>query len=92
MDNQIVNLQLPADLYQKLQSLATSEETNPVDIISRLITTAQQQQVWLQNLTTLRQQIRADGGLQLGNPEERVEQLRQTRQEIFEIEYAHLYR
>ncbi|NJL47878.1 MAG: hypothetical protein HC929_10820 [Leptolyngbyaceae cyanobacterium SM2_5_2] len=91
MDNQLVTLQLPANLYQKLQLLATEEETSPADTISRLIINAEQRKAWLQNLAALRQQIQADGGLQLGNQEERVERLQQIRQEIFDTEYAHLY-
>jgi len=40
-----------------------------------------------------REQIRQDGGLQVGTTkDEVVERLRQTRREIFEAEYAHLYR
>jgi hypothetical protein len=43
-------------------------------------------------LTALREQIRQEGGLSVGlTKEELVERLRQTRTEIFEAEYAHLY-
>ena len=54
---------------------------------------ASQRRDWLRDLTTLGEQIRQDGGLQVGaTREEVVERLRQTRREIFEAEYAHLYR
>jgi hypothetical protein len=44
------------------------------------------------DLAALRKQIAQDGGLKIGNTkEEVVERLRQTRREIFEAEYAHLY-
>lgn len=93
MNTEVVTLQLPASLYEKLQTLATEEHTDPVGVIAQLITNAYQQRGWLQELTTLRQQIQQQGGLQLGSTkEEVVAQLRQTRQEIFETEYAHLYR
>ncbi|MDX2213050.1 MAG: hypothetical protein SFY66_07150 [Oculatellaceae cyanobacterium bins.114] len=91
-NTELVTLQLPIELYQKLRSLAVEGQTDPVEVIARLVTDAQRRRAWLQDLAALRQQIQADGGLQLGDREERVEQLRQTRQEIFEAEYAHLYR
>jgi hypothetical protein len=41
----------------------------------------------------LQKQVRAAGGFQLGNTKEEViAKLREQRQEIFEAEYAHLYR
>jgi erythromycin esterase-like protein len=92
MSTEFVTLQLLIDLYQKLRSLAAERQTDLVEVIAHLVTDAQRQTAWLQDLAALRQQIQADGGLQLGDREERVEQLRQTRQEIFDAEYAHLYR
>jgi hypothetical protein len=92
MNTELVTLQLPLDLYQKLRSLAAEGQTDLVEVIARLVTDAQQQRAWSHDLAALRQQIQIDGGLQLEDREERVEQLRQTRQEIFEAEYAHLYR
>ena len=48
---------------------------------------------WLRDLAELREQIKRDGGLNVGSTkEEIVERLRQTRREIFLTEYAHLYR
>jgi hypothetical protein len=93
MNTKFVTLELPASLYEKLQTLATEEHTNPVDIITELITEAYQHRGWLQDLTALRQQIQDEGGLQLdSSKEEIIAQLRQTRQDFFETEYAHLYR
>jgi hypothetical protein len=93
MATDIVTLQLPIDLYDKLQDLAEAEQTDPIEVISHLIALAHQRQGWLRDLNALRKQIRQDGGLQVGTTkEEVVEQLRQTRREIFEAEYAHLYR
>jgi hypothetical protein len=92
MDTTVVTIQLPASLYAELQALATDERTDPVEIISRLVKMASQRRAWLRDLTALREQIRQDGGLQVGTTKDQVvERLRQTRREIFEAEYAHLY-
>ena len=48
---------------------------------------------WQRNLEDLRQEIREAGGLNLrGSKEAVIERLRETWREIFETEYAHLYR
>ena len=93
MNAEVVNVQLPARLYAELQSLAAEEQTDPVEVIDRLVTAAGQHRAWLRDLAALREQIQQDGGLQVGaSREEVVERLRQTRRAIFEAEYAHLYR
>ena len=93
MSSEVVSIQLPAHLYAELQSLAAETETDPVEVIDRLVTAASQHRSWLRDLVALRKQIRQDGGLQVGTSrDEVVERLRQTRREIFEAEYAHLYR
>jgi hypothetical protein len=93
MSAQVVTIQLPAQLYEELQSLAAEEQVDLVEIIDRLVTTASQHRAWLRDLSALRAQIQQDGGLQVGaSRDEVVEQLRQSRREIFEAEYAHLYR
>ncbi len=91
MEPEATTLQLPSQLYHKLQQLAAMEQTDPVEVIARLIEIAFQKQGWLQDLSALREQIRQEGGLSAGlTKEELVERLRQTRTEIFEAEYAHL--
>jgi hypothetical protein len=93
MTTEVVTLQLPTNLYDKLQELATEEQSDPVSVITNLVTAAYQHRGWLRDLAALREQIRQDGGLNVGSTkEEVVERLRQTRREIFETEYAHLYR
>jgi hypothetical protein len=92
MDTRTVTLQIPADLYADLQSLGTQAQASPVEVIARLVEAAQHR-AWLRDLNALRERIRRDGGLQVGESKEAVvEQMRKTRQEIFEAEYAHLYR
>lgn len=92
MMNDMITVELPASLFQKLQDLADAEQTDPITVMSRLIALAYQQQSWLRDLEILRQDIRQTGGLPVGTSRETViEQLRQTRHNIFEAEYAHLY-
>ena len=92
MNGATVTLKLPAGLYNELKALAQEEHTEPVVFLSQLITTAREHRAWVDDLAALRKQIAQDGGLKIGNTkEEVVERLRQTRREIFEAEYAHLY-
>jgi hypothetical protein len=92
MDTPVVTIQLPASLHAELQALATEEQMDPIEVISHLVAMASQRRTWLRDLAALREQIRQDGGLQIGTTKEEViRQLRQTRREIFEAEYAHLY-
>ena len=89
----VVTVRLPASLYAELETLATEERTDPVEITGRLVTAASQRRAWLRDLTALREEIRRSGGLKTGATKEKVvERLRRTRREIFEVEYAHLYR
>ena len=93
MDAKNVNVRLPAGLYSQLKELASEAQTDPVEVIARLVTQAHQRRAWQRDLAALRQQIEQDGGLQTCyTREEVIERVRQTRSEIFEAEYAHLYR
>ena len=93
MSTQNVTIQLPAELYAEIQSMAAEEQIDPIEVIDRLVTTASLQKAWLCDLQALREQIHRDGGLQVGSSKDEViEKLRQTRREIFQAEYAHLYR
>jgi len=85
MDTELVTLQLPVSLYDQLQEFAAEERIEPVEVISHLVSAAYQHRGWLRDLIALREQIRQDGGLQVGQTKEAViERLRQTRREIFE--------
>jgi hypothetical protein len=85
-------MRLPAGLYADLKTLAQEEQAEPVAILSQLVKAARQRRAWLNDLAALRKQIEQDGGLSVGvTKEEVVEQMRRTRREIFEAEYAHLY-
>lgn len=91
--SEAVTVELPTPLFEKLQELAEAEQTDPVTVVTRLISLAHQRQSWLRDLDRLREDIRQEGGLSLGaTREEVIERLRQTRRDLFEAEYAHLYR
>jgi hypothetical protein len=52
-----------------------------------------QRQSWQQEFRELQKQVRAAGGLKLGaTKEEIIAKLREQREQLFEAEYAHLYR
>jgi hypothetical protein len=93
MNTKTVTLQLPANLYDQLRELAAEEQIEPEEVLSHLVSAAYQHRGWLRDLVALREQILRDGGLKVGDSKSDViERLRQTRREIFEAEYAHLYR
>lgn len=89
----VTTLELPANMHEQLQALATAEETDVVSYLEKLVADAYRSERWLKNLNDLRQSIKERGGFQLGDTQEEInERLRQIRQEIFEEDYAHLYR
>jgi RNase adaptor protein for sRNA GlmZ degradation len=93
MDTTTVRLELPASLYADLQSLAVNGEQDLVEVIAGLVDTARRRRAWLRDVEALRTQVRDDGGLHVGATKEQVvARMRQTRREIFEAEYSHLYR
>lgn len=72
MATEVVSLQLPTNLYDKLQELAIEEQSDPVTVITHLVTAAYQHRGWLRDLAALREQIRQDGGLNVGSTKEEV--------------------
>jgi len=92
MNTKLVTLELPGVLYQQLQALATAEDTDIASFIAQMVADAYQRKSWLKDLNTLRQLLKEDGGLQLGDSKEEViERLLQRKQEIFDRESAHQY-
>lgn len=89
-----VTLMLPTDIYQEITSAKERQETRSVaGFIREAVEEKVARMRWRRNLDDLRREIREAGGLELqGNKEEIIERLRETRREIFEAEYAHLYR
>lgn len=93
MNTPTITLELPTQIYMDLKGLADEAQIDPVEMLRRWIAATQEQQSWRQGWDELRQLVREEGGLSVGTTkEEVVEQMRKTRQEIFEAEYAHLYR
>lgn len=93
MQAKTVMLELPSDVYQSWQQLAAEEQADLIEMLRHWIQLAGQRRAWRQDLQDLRHLIQQEGGLQVGMTKEQVvEQMRKTRQEIFEAEYAHLYR
>jgi hypothetical protein len=93
MTTETVTLQLPAPLYDDLQTLAEEEQVDLVEMLDRWTSLARQRRAWLRGWQELGELVRQDDGLQVGMTKEQVvEQMRKTRYEIFEAEYAHLYR
>ncbi len=93
MDTITTTIQLPSDLYEEIEAIAAEEQSNPSEMLSDLLKKAVQQYLWRKGWRDLSALIQRDGGLNVGTTtEEIVEHMRKTRQEIFEAEYAHLYR
>jgi hypothetical protein len=88
-----VMLELPSSLYTDLQALATEQDVDLITMLNQWVKQVRQQQGWLRGWKELQALIEREGGLQVGATKEAVvKQMRKTRQEIFEAEYAHLYR
>ncbi|MFN8486926.1 MAG: hypothetical protein U0350_04985 [Caldilineaceae bacterium] len=91
--NTVTTLELPTALYTELVELADAEQTDPLTVLKELISEARQQRGLGQIWEELCDQVERDGGLHAGNTtDEIVEHMRKIREEIFEAEYAHLYR
>ena len=57
MEASMVTIKLPAQLYTQLQMLATDEQTDPIEILTRLITLAIQERARPQSPTRAIQRI-----------------------------------
>ena len=63
------------------------------DVLAEIFPAAAGRKSWSEELDELRASVLAHGGLEFGDdPEAIVEHVRRIREEIFEAEYAHLYR
>ena len=93
-DTTRVTLMLPTDIYQEITAAKERQETSSVaGFIREAVEEKVNRMRWQRNLAELRAEIRETGGLKLqGSKEEVIERLRETRRQIFETEYAHLYR
>jgi predicted CopG family antitoxin len=88
-----VTLTLPTNVYEELLEARGEEARSVADFVRTAVVEKLARMRWQRNLEDLRREIREAGGLKLsGSKEEVIERLRETRREIFETEYAHLYR
>jgi hypothetical protein len=88
-----VTIQIPSTVYVELEAIAAEEKSDPIAVLTTLVKNARYQRTFGQLWQELLEQVRREGGLHVGaTADEIVEQLRITREEIFETDYAHLYR
>jgi antitoxin (DNA-binding transcriptional repressor) of toxin-antitoxin stability system len=76
-------------------ALATEELKHEIvaDVLAELTAMRETPRSWREELAALQASIAAHGGLNVGETtEEIVEHMRRTRQEVWDAEYAHLYR
>lgn len=82
----------PGPAYQA-ESLEALKEEIAIDVTTRIFEAIGRPLTWPEGLALIQQQVAAAGGLGFGDDADAiVEQMRQTRREIFEADYAHLYR
>jgi hypothetical protein len=94
MDTVTTTIQLPADIYAEIETFAAEEQSDLNTLLVSMIRRSLEARKWQKGWRELHEMIQRDGGLpHVGNTtEEIVEHMRKTRQEVFEAEYAHLYR
>lgn len=91
-ENTMARFREPAPGYNTGNLNALKEEIAS-DVAARILEVIGPPLTWSEGLVLLQKQIAESGGLGFGDdPDAIVEQMRKTRQEIFEAEYAHLYR
>ena len=94
METKQITLRIPNNLYKEI--IEAKKETgarNVAEFIRAMISEKIEERQWRRNLKELQEEVRKSGGLGLGKTKEEViEALRRSRQEIFDAEYAHLYR
>lgn len=93
VNRETVALEIPASLYAELKELASASKQDPVAIIAEWVDETRQRRQWRQGWAELRGQVQEDGKFQPDETADAIVALtRRSREEIFEAEYAHLYR
>ena len=93
METKRITLTLPISMYEEVLGAKEEETRSVADFVRAAVVEKLARMHWQRNLEGLRREIREAGGLKLrGSKEEVIERLRETRREILETEYAHLYR
>ncbi len=81
-----------APIYNALEVEELKQEI-VAEVLAELTTRREIPLSWREELAALQASIAAHGGLNVGDTtEEIVEHMRRTRQEVWDAEYAHLYR
>ncbi len=81
-----------APLYYAL-ALEDVKQEIVADVLAELTAMRETPRSWREELAALQASIAAHGGLNVGETtEEIVEHMRRTRREVWDAEYAHLYR
>lgn len=92
MNTEHVTLELPGKLYEQLQALATTKETDVVSFIGELVTDAEKMKRGIENVKLLAPFLKNDEdleGLPLSDRQkETIRLLRQNRKKMFEQEDA----
>ena len=82
----------PGPVYHPLD-VESFKQQIIVEVLAELTAMRETPRSWREELAALQASIAAHGGLNVGETtEEIVETMRRTRQEIWDAEYAHLYR
>ncbi len=97
MSSTAIVWEVPDSLYSELveaqQELAFPQLSDLISQAVQRYLAETQRQTWRQEFYEFQKQVRAAGGFQLGETKEEViANLREQRRELFEAEYAHLYR
>ena len=86
------SLHEPTPAYD-VSTLARFKAEIVAEVMAELAVHKREPLSWREGLALLQKQIAESGGLGFGDdPEAIVEQMRRTRQEVWDAEYAHLYR
>lgn len=88
-----IAINLPRDVFEGIETLAGEAHVSSVEMITTWLKRELEHRQWLNAWQDLRTQIKTDGGLDVGQaPDQIIEKTRQTRCEIWDTDYAHLYR
>jgi hypothetical protein len=88
-----ITIQLPASLFEELKSLGNERHTTPEKLIVELVFAERARRNWLRDLAELRALIAQQGTLAKGTADDELtSRMRAIRRDIFEADYAHLYR
>lgn len=84
-------IELAEPIYQEVVRLAKQLDL-PAEFFTRLIREEQRRLHWVRDWRLLVEDVRKSGHPLIGKTKEKVvEQMRRTRQEIWDAEYEHLY-